>query len=478
MPSIPMANARGDTFTATELGAFELLLRRGYNPQTGTIADARTQFTGQPATPTPLGTGGAGGGAPYRAGLFTAPTAPVTVVSGMETGWTHLDQGASAHDTTVYDTGAASLKITAPGAAGGGKSTAWLAFAAQDWSQQALAVRFRTDDWANIIDGYLLASTSGVLAQFYRVQITPKMARVVNGEWFEVTLTRGDFAFNSGTANWATVNGLAFQFYSNTGTTPNVWVDQVVRYPTPARPTISFAFDDGFASTFTDAKPAMDRYGYRGSAFIMPTALNTPAYMTQAQIDALAAQGWDIAGHNVTDLTTLTAAQAEADVLATKTYLVDRGYKGGDAYAYPLGGQTTALRAMVGKYFNAARGTSTLGQTRAYLARRNMMTRQLGSAVTVANVQGWVDQAAAGNEWLIITGHKLTATPVAAEDFTPANFTAVVDYVAASGAQVLPVSEALADADTPATGVVLRAPNGTAYRFTVGNDGALTTVPA
>jgi hypothetical protein len=53
-----------------------------------------------------------------------------------------------------------------------------------------------------------------------------------------------------------------------------------------------------------------------------------------------------------------------------------------------------------------------------------------------------------------------------------------VDYVAASGAQGLPVSEALADADTPATGVVLRAPNGTAYRFTVGNDGALTTVPA
>src|SRR3954463_11873740 len=54
MPSIPMSNARGDRFTATELGAFELLLRRGYNPQTGTIADARTLFTGQPATPAPL----------------------------------------------------------------------------------------------------------------------------------------------------------------------------------------------------------------------------------------------------------------------------------------------------------------------------------------------------------------------------------------------------------------------------------------
>jgi hypothetical protein len=54
VPSIPMINARGDTLTAAELGAFELLLRRGYGPQTGTVTDARALFTGQPASPPPL----------------------------------------------------------------------------------------------------------------------------------------------------------------------------------------------------------------------------------------------------------------------------------------------------------------------------------------------------------------------------------------------------------------------------------------
>jgi peptidoglycan/xylan/chitin deacetylase (PgdA/CDA1 family) len=219
-----------------------------------------------------------------------------------------------------------------------------------------------------------------------------------------------------------------------------VWFDHLLRYPTPAKATVSFAFDDGFATTVTSGKPALDKYGYRGTVFLMPTAVNTAGYLTQAQVDLLAQAGWDIGGHNVTDLTTLTFAQAEADVAATKAYLVDHGYKGGDAYAYPLGGHTFALRAMVAKYFNAARATSIFGQTRGYMARRNMMGRQLGPATA----QAWITQAVGANEWLIITAHAIRTPTSTAEDYTPTNFAAVVDAVAASGAQVLPVSEALA----------------------------------
>lgn len=444
--------------------ASQAAARTAIGAGTSSFTGAYGDLTGSPSIPSVAGL------APYRAGLFTPPTAPVRVVSAMDSGWTHLDTGSATHDTTIFDTGAGSLKITTSGVAGE-KSVGWLAFTAQDWSRDAFSFRFRTDAWANIIDGYLLASTSGVLAQFFRVQITPKMARVVNNEWSEVTLTRGDFDFNSGTANWTTVNGLAFQVYGAVGTTPSMWIDQFVRYPTPARATISFANDDGFATTATVMKPALDKHGFRGSAYVMPTAIGTNGYMTQAQVDTLATAGWDIGGHGVNDLTTLSFAAAEADIEATKKYLVDRGYKGGDVYAYPLGGTTFALRTMVAKYFNAARGTSMFGQTRGYLNRRNMMTRQVGTPITLAAAKAWVDRAVAGNEWLIITSHALRAT-ITAEDWTAADFAALVDYVAASGAQVMPVSEALANADQAASFV---SPNGTIWRITVGNDGAITT---
>jgi hypothetical protein len=114
-------------------------------------------------------------------------------------------------------------------------------------------------------------------------------------------------------------------------------------------------------------------------------------------------------------------------------------------------------------------------QTRSSLARRNMPTRQLGTSISLATAQGWVDRAIANNEWLIITGHKLVSPTGTAEDWTPADFAALVDYVASKGVQVLPVAEALAANDAAAEGAYLTAPNGTRYRLTVGNDGALTT---
>jgi hypothetical protein len=58
MPSVTLINPRGTTQDVTELGALEHYLRRGYQPQTGTVAAARQTFTGQPDTPVTLGSTG------------------------------------------------------------------------------------------------------------------------------------------------------------------------------------------------------------------------------------------------------------------------------------------------------------------------------------------------------------------------------------------------------------------------------------
>lgn len=55
MPSATLVNPRGQTQDVTELGAFDYYLRRGFGPQTGTVAAARAVFTGPPATIAPAG---------------------------------------------------------------------------------------------------------------------------------------------------------------------------------------------------------------------------------------------------------------------------------------------------------------------------------------------------------------------------------------------------------------------------------------
>jgi lysophospholipase L1-like esterase len=74
LPSLTLVNPRGTTQTVTELGALEHYLRRGYNPQAGTVASARTLFTGQTAAPAPLesGTTYERVGYPRQPGAFTA----------------------------------------------------------------------------------------------------------------------------------------------------------------------------------------------------------------------------------------------------------------------------------------------------------------------------------------------------------------------------------------------------------------------
>src|SRR4051812_11495218 len=132
---------------------------------------------------------------------------PGKVVNACETGVIN-DSGAGngtvAHDSTVAAFGAASVKVTPAGNGNAAKAT--FALTAQDWTNDGITFWVRSDDWANITDGYLLISTAGVFGAFFTCQFRPMIARGVNGEWTQVSFTRGDFTVGTGTPAWSTVN--------------------------------------------------------------------------------------------------------------------------------------------------------------------------------------------------------------------------------------------------------------------------------
>jgi hypothetical protein len=445
--------------------------------QTAILAAHDTDAERETFIPSRLAAGALAGFGLMRGPLPPGAQVPPRVVATCETGVVN-DSGAGngtvAHDATVAAFGAASVKITPAGNGNAAKAT--FPLTAQDWTNDGITFWVRSDAWANITDGYLLISTAGVFGSFFTCQFRPMIARAVNGEWTQVSFTRGDFTVGAGTPTWATVNRIMFQVYSATGTTPNLWIDQIERNRGSRRGVVAIGFDDGFATTATLAKPYMDGYGFRGSTNIILGRIGTNGFMSQAQIDGLADAGWDISAHAENDLTTLAFAAAETDVSAIKAYLDDRNYKGRNIYVYALGGQNTALRAMVRKYFAAARGTSTSGQYLSRLNPTNFTARQAGQAISVATITGWIAQAAADGRFLPLIFHNLPATTSLAEDVLPANFRAVMDYLATANVDVLTISEALARGPWgPSEPPVLTAPSGANYALTVGSDGALTT---
>ncbi|RYY40690.1 MAG: polysaccharide deacetylase family protein [Chitinophagaceae bacterium] len=66
--------------------------------------------------------------------------------------------------------------------------------------------------------------------------------------------------------------------------------------PLPEKPFM-LTFDDTDAEQFTIAKPAMDKYGFKGVYFIMTISIGRPRYMTKEQIRQLADEGHAIESH-------------------------------------------------------------------------------------------------------------------------------------------------------------------------------------
>jgi peptidoglycan/xylan/chitin deacetylase (PgdA/CDA1 family) len=66
--------------------------------------------------------------------------------------------------------------------------------------------------------------------------------------------------------------------------------------PLPAKPFM-LTYDDTDEEQFTIGKTEMDKYGFKGTFFIMTISLNKPRYMTQEQVKQLAAEGHTIGSH-------------------------------------------------------------------------------------------------------------------------------------------------------------------------------------
>jgi peptidoglycan/xylan/chitin deacetylase (PgdA/CDA1 family) len=71
--------------------------------------------------------------------------------------------------------------------------------------------------------------------------------------------------------------------------------------PLPAKPVI-LTFDDGFKDQYTNAYPLLEKYGFRGTFFVITRFADEerPEYMSWSEIEFLHAQGMEIGSHSYT----------------------------------------------------------------------------------------------------------------------------------------------------------------------------------
>ncbi|WP_276254560.1 polysaccharide deacetylase family protein [Halomontanus rarus] len=123
--------------------------------------------------------------------------------------------------------------------------------------------------------------------------------------------------------------------------------------PRPETGIVMIQFDDGFETDYTEGLRVLEEYDYPAVTFVNSSRIGNDGRLDLDQAEALSEAGWTVGSHSHTHphLSELTAAEQEAELRATKEWLVEHGFEEGARYfAYPFGDYDATTVDLVEKH--------------------------------------------------------------------------------------------------------------------------------
>jgi len=131
-------------------------------------------------------------------------------------------------------------------------------------------------------------------------------------------------------------------------TLQQVWDSWHANGPLPRKPVV-VSFDDGYRSHFTNALPVLRALGWPGVLNLELKNIRPDYGLTDAQVRALLAAGWEVDSHTIDhpDLTTVDAARLRYEVTQSRVQLKARFHIPVNFFCYPAGRYDAAAIAAV-----------------------------------------------------------------------------------------------------------------------------------
>jgi peptidoglycan/xylan/chitin deacetylase (PgdA/CDA1 family) len=261
--------------------------------------------------------------------------------------------------------------------------------------------------------------------------------------------------------------------------------------------TVSLTFDDSNADQVA-AEQTMKSLGLHGTFYTVSGWLNQSGYLTLAQLQQIAADGNEVAGHTVQhqDLPTLASQEQMREICNDRVNLISMGFQPTD-FAYPFADADTNETDAKACGYNSARGLGDVvdpqgdcngcvfGETTPppdpyYLRAPD----EVDSTVTLAQMEQQVTNAQSNGGWVIFTFHHVCTSIGAAncqadQSTTPTIFNGFMSWLAgqaASGVTVKTVQQMIGGSFQP--GVTVNAPAPAAAGVNALVDPWLTSIDA
>jgi hypothetical protein len=322
-----------------------------------------------------------------------------------------------------------------------------------DLTGKFVKIRLKVDDLSRLGGIELRLSSDGFGSSFFAWSVPlyadASFNMVQDGTWTPLTFSLGT-ARVVGTPERTAIDGIGLYFADDGKDPIRVEWAGLSALDAPAEGCLSFTFDDGTRSHWEIAAPEMERFGFRGTAYVMPDQIGKPGYLTLGEISELRDRyHWDVAAHHAIPFTDFSPAELETSILGVQQYLREQGFAAGAAHlAYPLGRQDPKIvRPAVRKHFATARlasaGPETLPPADPHLLRAvNVLDtttpEELGAIARRAREHG---------EWAILMFHHLRESTESELDYSVERFRRALKLIDESGVRVLPVSEGWALAE-------------------------------
>ena len=177
---------------------------------------------------------------------------------------------------------------------------------------------------------------------------------------------------------------------------------------------VTFSFDDSGASQPNIALPLLQRYGVKGTFFVVP---QWHTWVTTAR--SMLADGHEFAGHGMThrSMTTLTTQELDDELRLARQWIETNIGGKVDSFASPSVAYNATVIAAVKRYYGNHRGGDTdlnFVGTDVYVLKSDFIY----NTSTTASICARVREAARQKGWLLLTFHDFTLDASSTQGFT------------------------------------------------------------